>query len=68
MRLKLERWRRAQAAEFQQGLSGKADTNLGNLSTAGKALASGLGMPSSRYIDFTFWFVELNGFTVVYAV
>ena len=41
----------AQAAEFQQGLSGKADTNLGNLSTAGKDLASGLGMPSSRYID-----------------
>ena len=44
----------AQAAEFQQGLSGKADTNLGNLSTAGKALASGLGMPSNRYIDLTF--------------
>lgn len=41
----------AQAAEFQQGLSGKADTNLGNLSTAGKDLASGLGMPSNRYID-----------------
>ena len=43
----------AQAAEFQQGLSGKADTNLGNLSAAGKDLASGLGMPSSRYIDLT---------------
>ena len=43
----------AQASEFQQGLSGKADTNLGNLSAAGKALASGLGMPSSRYIDLT---------------
>ena len=43
----------AQAAEFQQGLSGKADTNLGNLSTAGKDLASGLGMPSSRYINLT---------------
>ena len=43
----------AQAAEFQQGLSGKADTNLGNLSTAGKDLASGLGMPSIRYIDLT---------------
>ena len=43
----------AQAAEFQQALSGKADTNLGNLSTDGKALASGLGMPSSRYIDLT---------------
>ena len=41
----------AQAAEFQQGLSGKADTNLGNLSPAGKDIASGLGMPSSRYID-----------------
>ena len=43
----------AQAAQFQQGLSGKADTNLGNLSTAGKDLASGLGMPSNRYIDLT---------------
>ena len=43
----------AQAAAFQQGLSGKADTNLGNLSAAGKALASGLGMPSNRYIDLT---------------
>ena len=43
----------AQAAEFQQALSGKADTNLGNLSTAGKALASGLGMPSSQYTDLT---------------
>ena len=43
----------AQAAEFQQGLSGKADTNLGNLSAAGKDLASGLGMPSNRYIDLT---------------
>ncbi len=43
----------AQAAEFQQALSGKADANLGNLSTAGKSLASGLGMPSSRYIDLT---------------
>lgn len=43
----------AQAAEFQNALSGKADTNLGNLSTAGKALASGLGMPSNRYIDLT---------------
>lgn len=44
----------AQAAQFQQGLSGKADTNLGNLSAAGKSLASGLGMPSNRYIDLTF--------------
>lgn len=44
----------AQVAEFQQGLSGKADTNLGNLSAAGKGLASGLGMPSDRYIDLTF--------------
>lgn len=43
----------AQAAEFQQALSGKADTNLGNLSNAGKSLASGLGMPSNRYIDLT---------------
>lgn len=34
--------------------NGKADTNLGNLSTAGKSLASGLGMPSERYIDLTF--------------
>ena len=43
----------AQAAEFQQALSGKADTNLGNLSAAGKDLASGLGMPSSKYINLT---------------
>ena len=42
----------AQAAEFQQGLSGKADTNLGNLSTAGKDLASGLGIPGSTYTEF----------------
>lgn len=42
----------AQAAEFQNALSGKADTNLGNLSTAGKALASGLGMPGSTYTEF----------------
>ena len=43
----------AQAAQFQQGLSGKADTNLGNLSITGKDLASRLGMPSNRYIDLT---------------
>lgn len=43
----------AQAAEFQQALSGKADTSLSNLSTAGKDIASGLGMPSNRYIDLT---------------
>ena len=41
----------AQAAAFQQGLSGKADTSLSNLSAAGKALASGLGMPSDGYIN-----------------
>ena len=43
----------AQAAEFTGALSGKADTDLGNLSTAGKNLASGLGMPSNRYINLT---------------
>ena len=43
----------AQAAEFQNALSGKADVNLGNLSNAGKIVASGLGMPSNSYDDLT---------------
>lgn len=43
----------ATKAELQAVDSSKADTSLSNLSTAGKALASGLGMPSSRYIDLT---------------
>lgn len=34
-------------------LSRKTDTDAGNLSTAGKSLISGLGMPSNRYIDLT---------------
>lgn len=61
----------AQAAEFQQGLSGKADTSLSNLSTTGKDLASGLGMPSSRYIDLTLgassssYTAPANGYFVV---
>ena len=37
----------AQAAEFQQGLSGKADTNLGNLSNAGKDILSASSLPTS---------------------
>ena len=62
----------AQAAQFQQALSGKADTNLGNLSTAGKDLASGLGMPSNRYIDLTLgangatYTAPANGFITLY--
>ena len=41
----------ATKAELQAVDRSKADTNLGNLSTAGKDIASGLGMPSNRYID-----------------
>lgn len=61
----------AQAAEFQQALSSKADTSLSNLSTAGKDLASGLGMPSNRYIDLTLgassssYTAPANGYFVV---
>lgn len=33
--------------------NGKVDLNAANLSTAGKSLISGLGMPSSRYTDLT---------------
>lgn len=39
--------------QLTESLNGKADTSLANLSTAGKDLASGLGMPSNRYIDLT---------------
>lgn len=34
-------------------LNGKADTDLSNINTNGKSFVSGLGMPSSRYIDLT---------------
>lgn len=43
----------ATKAELQAVDRSKADTSLSNLSTTGKDLASGLGMPSSRYIDLT---------------
>lgn len=43
----------AQAAEFTGALAGKANTDLSNLSADGKDIASGLGMPSNRYIDLT---------------
>ena len=43
----------ATKAELQAVDSSKADTSLSNLSAAGKDLASGLGMPSNRYIDLT---------------
>lgn len=42
-----------QAAEFTGALAGKANTDLSNLSADGKDIASGLGMPSNRYIDLT---------------
>ena len=34
-------------------LNGKADTDLSNINASGKSFASGLAMPSSRYIDLT---------------
>lgn len=34
-------------------LSTKADVDLSNINTNGKSFVSGLGMPSSRYIDLT---------------
>lgn len=37
----------AQAAQFQQGLSGKADTNLGNLSADGKDIMSASSLPTN---------------------
>lgn len=36
-----------------EDLNLKANTNLSNLTAEGKSLASGLGMPSDRYIDLT---------------
>lgn len=36
----------AQAAEFQNALSGKADVNLGNLSDAGQIVSAKMSMPS----------------------
>lgn len=45
------------AANLLNGLTtleaGKASVDLSNLSTAGRSLAAGLGMPSYRYIDLT---------------
>lgn len=43
----------AQAAEFQQALSGKADVNLGNLTDPGKIVCSELSMPSATYDNLT---------------
>ena len=34
-------------------VDGKANIDLSNINTAGKSFVSGLGMPSSRYIDLT---------------
>ena len=39
--------------ETNTALAGKANTDLSNLSADGKDIASGLGMPSNRYIDLT---------------
>ena len=44
----------AQAAQFQDALSGKADTNLGNLSDAGKIVAANASMPSVTSDSLTF--------------
>ena len=45
------------AANLLNGISvletGKASVDLSNLSTAGRSLAAGLGMPSGRYVDLT---------------
>ena len=45
------------AANLLNGISvletGKASVDLSNLSTAGRSLASGLGMPSDRYVNLT---------------
>ena len=40
-------------AGLAEDLNGKADIDLGNLSNAGKIVASGLGMPSNSYDDLT---------------
>ena len=61
----------ATKAELQAVDSSKANTSLSNLSTAGKDLASGLGMPSNRYIDLTLgasgssYTAPANGYFVV---
>ena len=39
--------------EIATDLNGKADVDLSNLNASGKSFASGLSMPSSRYIDLT---------------
>ena len=45
------------AANLLNGIStletGKASVDLSNLSTAGRSLAAGLGMPSGRYVNLT---------------
>ena len=43
----------AQAAEFQTGLTSKADTGLSNVSTNGKEIMSSMSMPSNKYVDLT---------------
>lgn len=43
----------AQAAEFQNALSGKADVSLANLTDAGKIVAAKMSMPSDTYDDLT---------------
>lgn len=51
--------------------NGKADTTLSNLSTEGKSFASGLCMPSNRYIDLTIgaqgatYIAPANGFWAI---
>ena len=55
-------------------LTGKADTDLTNLTSTGKSLASGLSMPSNRYIDLTLgasgteYTAPANGWVVVRKV
>lgn len=39
--------------EVYEDMNLKANTNLSNLTAEGKSLASGLGMPSERYVDLT---------------
>lgn len=41
------------AAEIIEAIENKANADLDNLSPAGKSYASGLGMPSNRYLDLT---------------
>lgn len=41
------------AGRIGEQLAGKVDLNASNLNTQGKSYISGLGMPSSRYVDLT---------------